>query len=202
MTPPVSASAPPFPAEEPTPVLPHLASEFLLWFWWVADEGGGTLHLGEELGTVDLWVDTRLAFREPGAARAGTVLTGENPSQALEARAAVAGGKVIHELRVGLRREDREFFATLKAPVLDVSGLKVPQVVEGGEGEEALYDRMFLYEEFFSIVAGCFIVFSARRAADDWEARVVPRIRAWIAEAVEARDRAEQGSSEDLDAPT
>ena len=46
-----------------------------------------------------------------------------------EARAALAGGKVLHEVRIGMRREDREFFVTLKGPAMHLTGLKLPVVV-------------------------------------------------------------------------
>jgi hypothetical protein len=68
------------------------------------------------VGAIHLWVDDRLAFRRPEDTKVTAVMTGENPAASLEARAALAGGKVLQEIRVGLRRDDREFFFTLKGP--------------------------------------------------------------------------------------
>lgn len=166
--------------EEGTPVLPHLASEFLLWLWWLAAQTGCRAHLGDDLGAVDFWVDDRLAFRAPDEGRAAAVLTGENPAESLEARAAVAGGKVLRELRLCIRRDEREFAVTLKAPSLDMAQVSLPQVV-AGKGEEALYDRMFLHEELHTLVSAFFLLFASQRASDDWAAAVAPSIRAWIA---------------------
>lgn len=174
-------SAPESWREEPTPVLPHLGSEFLLWLWWSATQRGGRAQLGEPLGEVEFWVDDRLAFRAPDEGRAAAVITGENPAEALEARAAVAGGKVLRELRLCLRREEREFAVTVKAPGLDLAQANLPQVVSG-DGEEALYDRMFLYEELHRIVAAFFCRFAEERVSEAWTAARVPAIRAWVAE--------------------
>lgn len=167
--------------EEPTPVLPHLAAEFLLWLWWSASQRACHADLGEPHGEVDFWVDDRLAFKAPDEGKAAAVITGENPAEALEARAAVAGGKVLRELRLCIRREDREFAATLKAPQLDLAQVSLPQVVKG-DGEEALYDRMFLYEELHGLVAAFFRQFAEDRVSGEWAMARLPAIRAWIAE--------------------
>jgi len=165
---------------EATPVLPHLAAEFLLWLWYNAARSGGRVHLGEDWGEVDFWVDDRLCFRSPDEGRAAAVITGENPAESPEARAAMVGGKVLRELRLALRREDREFAVTLKAPELDLAQACLPQVVKG-DGEEALYDRMFLYEELHGLVSAFFLVFATERSSGEWEASIVPAIQAWLA---------------------
>jgi hypothetical protein len=165
--------------DDATPVLPHLAAEFLLWLWWSAAHSGCRADLGPELGPVDFWVDDRLAFRTPDEGRAAAVITGENPAESPEARAAIAGGKVLRELRLCIRRDDKEFAVTLKAPSLDLAQVSLPQVVTG-DGEEAVYDRMFLYEELHSLVAGFFHRFATARASADWSEITVPSIRSWV----------------------
>ncbi len=172
---------------EATPMLPHLAAEFLLWLWWSAASSGCRADLGEELGVVDFWVDDRLAFRTPDEGRAAAVITGENPAESPEARAAIAGGKVLRELRLCIRREEREFSVTLKAPNLDLAQVSLPQVVTG-DGEEALYDRMFLYEELHSLVAAFFQRFAQARSTSDWGDATVPSIRSWVGERMVALD--------------
>ncbi len=167
--------------DEPTPVLPHVSAEFLLWLWWSAAHSGCRADLGPELGPVDFWVDDRLAFRTPDEGKAAAVITGENPAESPEARAAVAGGKVLRELRLCIRRDEREFAVTLKAPSLDMAQVSLPQVVAGG-GEEALYDRMFLYEELHSLVAAFFQRFAEDRTGGSWSDQTASAIRAWVGE--------------------
>jgi hypothetical protein len=162
----------------PAQLAPHLVSEFLLWLWWTTDASGGSLDLGEGIGPVDLWVDTRLSFGLPGGDRAAVVLTGDNPSAGPEARAALQGGKVLRDLALGLRREGREFSFLLRAPRLDLSAVHLPQEVTG-EGEATLYDRMFLYEELHRVLATLFLRFAAVRASPAWEAEVLRDIRTW-----------------------
>ena len=164
---------------EATPIPAHLAGEFYLWLWWASEQQGGRFDLPDPAGTVHVWVDDRLAFRLPDDTKITAVMTGENPSTSLEARAALAGGKVIQELRVGIRRDDREFFATLKGPSMYVGGLKLPGVLSDTE-EEALYCRMFLYEEFTLVVGQLFTRFAELRTSDAWRRDTFPAIRAWL----------------------
>jgi hypothetical protein len=163
--------------EGPRPVLPHMAGEFYAWVWWRSEEQSGRFDLGEALGKVDLWVDERLAFRNPEDSKVSAVMTGDNPSATLEARAALAGGKVIAELRLGLRRDDREFIFSLKGPAMDLQRMRVPQMVKGGD--EAIYDRMHLYEELFTLVSGLYAQFAAERTSSGW-ADTVAAMRGWV----------------------
>jgi hypothetical protein len=164
---------------DPTPVVPHLAAEFYLWLWWRSELDGGTFDLGEPVGRIEAWVDDRLAFRIPGEKKVTAVLTGDRASEALEARAAVYGGKVLQELRLFIRRDDREFKVTLKGPEVHLTRASLPQQLQEAE-DEAIYDRIFLYDELHFIIAGLFRAFAARRTTDAWAREDVPAIRAWV----------------------
>jgi len=160
------------------PVLPHLSSEFLVWLWWSSEVREGQFSLGDKVGQVTLWVDDRIAFRSPTEVRVTTVITGDNPSVALEARAALAGGKVVDELRIGLRRDERDFFATLKGATLRLQGVKLPQVMEDG-GEEVVYDRMHAYEELHLVLQTLFKLYADTRVSPEWHDRVRLDIERW-----------------------
>ena len=166
--------------EEQRPALPHLTTEFMLWLWWVSEREEGRLDLGDDAGVIDLWVDQRLSFRGPGEDRARAVLTGENPSAALEARAALAGGKVVQDLQIGVRREGREYATILRGPTLDVAAAKLPTECKGGE-DEVLYERMFLYEDLFFVLRALYRLFARERASPSWATEHLPALRAWAA---------------------
>ncbi len=163
---------------EESPRLSHLPSEFLCWTWYATERGLGSLDLGAA-GRVDLWVDDRLAFRTEMDEKPRTVITGENPSVAPEARAALAGGKLLGELRLGLRREDREYEFTLSGESLDLSRVKLPQMIKGG-GEEELQERMYLYEELHYLLRSLLRRFAEERTAQTWHEETLPGMRAWI----------------------
>jgi len=137
------------------------------------------MDLGEPIGVVDVWVDERLAFRDSSDDRPRAVLTGENPSQTLEARAALAGGKLLRELQLGIRREEREYSVTLKGTILDMSGVKLPP----GEAEEdsVIYDRMFFYEELYSVLSKLLEAFAIVRTTEAWDQGTKDAMAEWIA---------------------
>jgi hypothetical protein len=166
-------------AAQATPIPPHLSSEFYLWLWWRSERDEAAFELPHPVGSVLAWVEDRLAFRRPADPRPTSVMTGENPAASLESRAALAGGKVLHELRVALKRDDREFHLTLRGPSLDVGQLKLPQVL-GDNPDEAAVDRMFLVEECFLILDGLLRAFYADRAEDGWRRHTLPAMREWL----------------------
>lgn len=164
---------------EGLPIPSHLAGEFYAWLWFQSEKNGGAFSLPHPVGHVDVWVDERIAFRNPDEQKVAAVMTGENPSATLEARAALAGGKVLQDLRVGVRRDDREYTVTFKGPALHFQGLKLPQVVSDG-GEEVILDRMHLYEEICLILAGLFRQWADLRSSGAWASEVLPELKAWV----------------------
>ncbi len=164
---------------EGLPIPAHLASEFYVWLWWSSEVHGARFELPPPVGAIDLWIDERLAFRGANDNKVTAVMTGEAPSTSLEARAALAGGKVLQDLRIGFRRGDQEFTVTLKGPAVHLVGARLPQVLAESL-EETLYDRMFRYGELQMVVGALFRMFAAIRVSDRWVEETLPAIRRWV----------------------
>ena len=166
-------------AAEPTPVPPSLASEFYLWLWHGSQERSGRFDLGESGERVELYVEDRLAFRSPGDTKVSAVLTGDNPAETIEARAAVFGGKILQECRVRIRRDDQDYVVTLKGAELHLTRIKLPPFAAESEAE-AIMDRMTRYDELAYIVEQLFQVFCEERTSAAWEQSIEPALRAWV----------------------
>ena len=164
---------------EPLPMPAHLSAEFYAWLWWTSERQQGEFDLGGEFGAIDIWVDERLAFRHPAEGKVCAVMTGDNPSTTLEARAALAGGKVLQELRLGLRRDAREFYVTLRGAAMDFTQVKLPPLVKGSD-DTVTYERMFLYEELSFVVAQLYQRFATERVSQQWGAEVLPAVERWV----------------------
>ena len=160
------------------PDVPHLASEFYLWLWWRIDLADSHITLPAPLGGVDIWVDERLAFRAPGESKVTVVLTGDNPAESLESRASLRGGKVLDELRLGIRLDDREYMVTIKGPAMELRGVKMPSIIED-DVDVILQERMALYEELNSVFAALYREFSTVRTSAVWMSDVVPSVIEW-----------------------
>jgi hypothetical protein len=167
------------PNQDALPVPPFLAAEFYLWLWWRSEEQGGVFDFGEPVGRIDLWMDDRLAFRRPGDKKVTAVMTGENPAEALEAKAALYGGKVLQEVRIRIKRDDRDFVVTLKGPELYLTRVSLPQALAEGEGE-AVLDRIYLLDELTFMIRALFTTFSEERVQTSWVTEVEPALRRWV----------------------
>lgn len=178
--------------DEALPILPHLGSEFMLWLWYYSDITGGHIEFDrpeegeladlDDLASVEIWVDERIAMRHPNQTKVSALLTGENPANTLESRAALVGGKVLHELRLGLRLDDREFYVTLKSAELLIHGAALPTVfVAGNDFTSLICDRMTMLEELDQLLGLLFRKFAKIRVSDEWP-ETVSNLRSWVYE--------------------
>jgi hypothetical protein len=132
---------------------------------------------GEE---ILLWVDDRMAFRLPSEDASRAVLTGADTARAAEAKAAMAAGKIIKEVRVRLQWADREYGFTLKGAGLDVGGLVLPALPEDGDEQDRLMVRMEAIEALWAVLGAIYRQFAVVRTSDDWDSESVPAIQAWL----------------------
>ena len=156
--------------------MPHLTAEFFIWLWFASEREGGTLDVGGDVGVMDFWIEERLSFRSPDEDKPRAVLTGENTSSSAEARAALASGKVVRDLQLHIRREEREYSVTLRGDHLDVCSLKFPQHSVEGE-DELLYERMFLYEDVWEAIRALYRCFAEERVSAAWHKVTLPAVR-------------------------
>lgn len=176
---------------------PHISADFYLWLWYRSEaggkfaldaEGGASGAGGSEAGasaagSVEVYVDDRIALRPTGEDRATAVLTGDSPGTTPEARAAVAGGKVPRDIRLYVRRDDRDYYVTLRGTRVGIAQAKLPVQVKSGEVAEILNDRMFLYEELHWIVACLLRQFAQVRVSSEWRTDIVPAMEKWLSPA-------------------
>jgi len=156
----------------------YLASQFYMWLWWASEASEGHFQLSEEQEAITLWVDDFISFRDENYNKTSVVLSGENPSASLESRATLVGGKIIDAIRVRINRDCRDFYVTLTGPEIKFKAVKLPVLI-GGDSQEALYDRMFLYEELSYIITELFREFCETRVSTEWSQVVEPRINEW-----------------------
>lgn len=173
-----------FGSPDVTPDLAFISSEFLLWLWWVSDVNGSVVRFanadpGQEEDYVEIWIDDRITMRALDETKISNVMTGETIATAPEAKVAVANGKVIHEMRFGLRFGDREYFFGLKGSELALNGAKLPTVISDSS-EEAILDRMHLLDELETLIFKIFSEFADTRVSEDWR-QTAAEIDRWLA---------------------
>jgi hypothetical protein len=160
---------------------PHLSSEFFIWLWFSSEEGEGSISFGEEesLESIEYWIEDKISFRNPDAHKMRAVVLGENASNSLEARAALASGKVVNEIQLHLRYDERDYSLRLSGPLLDLSAVKFPP--HSGDADDGLlFERMYHYEELWQSISLLYRHFAALRSSETWTTTVLPRMRAWV----------------------
>ncbi len=155
--------------------------EFLTWLFWRTDREGGRFELPKS-GEIFLWIEDRLVFKDGGEKPASTAVSGGDPARAPESKAALAGGKRLARVKVGLKRGEREWSLTLDGETLDVTALKIPALFTERE-DEVLYERVALLEEAVFAVEELFGQFARARVSGTWERGEQAAIARWIAEA-------------------
>jgi len=144
--------------EDITPAPPHLAHAFLVWLWQ-RSMSDSTFKL-PSMGEASVWVDARMGFRKPDGEKVTTLLTSENCYISPEARASLRAGDVLHELKICVKRDDREYGVTLVGSMLRRKGASTPAVASESM-MEALYDHVLTLEDLEGVLRDLYSTFSA-----------------------------------------
>lgn len=177
-----------------------LGREFLTWLWFLADTTDKELEYQDKATgkkkRFDLWIDDRLVLESGRGLSHENVLKGGDPSNSQEAGTALATGKTVRELKLGVHIKGvGDFTAVLNEGDLNPRSLKLP-TVETGEAEGSaeptlpIATRLKQTEAFLTILDRLFALFMEQRVGDEWESEHLPRIRAWVKKRQHAADTA------------
>lgn len=165
-----------------------LTPHFLHWFWWRSEKNECVFALDPH-GDVDAWVDSRVLLEgADGGTADKALLTGDNPSGTLEARAALVGGKIPQEIRIGMRRDDLEYLVTVRGIYFDLASIKLP-ISLGEDLDENVRIRALAYEDLFALITSFVRMFAEERTSLVWDAELAAEMRAWAhTESDDSRD--------------
>jgi hypothetical protein len=152
---------------EQTPILPHLASEFLLWLWHSSTQG-----------RVNVTVEDRIGMRLPGEIKVTTLFLSEDAAVGMPARVAVLNGAVLNDMKVRITVDDHEYVCTLSGPELLVRAAKLPRS-EAGNLTELVYDRGYFLEALRDAVGELFSEFANARTGPGWP-KYVEEVTEWL----------------------
>lgn len=167
--------------------------EFLTWLYWRTDKEGGKFELPKS-GEVTVWVDDKMLFKDATEKPASTALSGGDPARAPEARAALAGGKKLSRVKLGLKRGEREWSFSLDGETLDLGAMKLPALLTDEE-DEKLFERLALLEEAAFVVDELFGEYAQTRLSENWEKKDQAWIQRWINEGAPAGAMEHAGGS-------
>ena len=164
-----------------------LGREFLTWLWRKAEIDGDQLQLrsGEDqpLRNVRMWVDDRIVLEDLAGVGHVYTMKGGSPSQSPEAAAALAAGKTVLELKLGLEVDGVGIFlASLRGDQLAPRTLQLPPLDDHEDlsAEDTLDRRLALMDEFVGMMDDLFSKYMEERTSKSWSASGAQHIKDWI----------------------
>lgn len=166
-----------------------LGREFLTWLWCQAETKKGKITLQKwndgPSRDIEIWIDDLISLESSSSKIHEHQMKGGNPSHSQEATVALAGGKMVKDLKIGLRMDGvGEFTAMLKSEDLNPRSLRLPEddpaAMKVDGDETSVHRRVRLVQVFYRMLDGLFAQFLEERASDHWQERGLPELRSWI----------------------
>jgi hypothetical protein len=158
-----------------------LGEEFLTWLWfrWETDGGEFTLPGGRVVGVA---LDDFLSFSAKSDDETEQTLRRGLPTRTAEARTALRQGNRLKRARLLLAEGSRQWSATLDAPTLTLTGVKLPEDAEECESDvDRTADRSANWLALHEIVQALFGMFLRERLQPDYKQAGAERQARWMA---------------------
>ncbi|MBL8750021.1 MAG: hypothetical protein JNK78_12730 [Planctomycetes bacterium] len=158
-----------------------LGEEFLTWLWfrWESDGGEFTLSGGRVVGVA---LDDFLAFAAPDEDSTEQTLRRGLPTRTAEARIALRQGSRLKKARLLVAEGSRQWSATLDAPTLALSGVKLPEDAEECESDvDRTADRAANWLALHEIVQALYTQFLQQRLRPDYMKTAGEEQARWMA---------------------
>lgn len=160
-----------------------IGREFLTWLWFAIERDQGLLTinvLGRNVN-VECWIDDFMQFSSSETRREESHLKGGKPAASPEAGMALATGKMLRQIRLGIRSfTGDEYFVGLRSDDLSPRNLALPKSEEKLSGVPALEFRMSKTRDFFQLFDGLFSRFMQERSQTTWQDLGLEEVRDWI----------------------
>jgi len=158
-----------------------LGEEFLTWLWFRWETSGGefTLSGGRVVGIA---LDDFLSFAAPSDDETEQTLRRGLPTRTAEARTALRQGHRLRKARLLIAEGARQWSATLDAPTLTLTGVKLPEDAEECESDvDRTADRSANWLALHEIVQALYGLFLRERLRPDYKQNGAEQQARWMA---------------------
>ncbi len=163
-----------------------LGKEFLTWLWYYIEEEGGTFEVEQAINKktieAEIWIDDKITFESTGSDTARHSLFGGNPSDSLEATAALLTGKIVSELKLGLHIGEDQYKFGLSAKDLTPKSITIPKEPTSGDRYSAALFRIGHLDTLMRCQDAIFSQFVNTRIQASWEEESLQNLRSWISQ--------------------
>jgi hypothetical protein len=159
-----------------------LGYEYLTWLWFLIENGQDKIKKLEQ-EPVSLQIGNRIVLENMKKDTVESITIKGDDADLEEGVLALRKGAVVSELNLWYKLGDQQWRFTVKAESLHVKNLKCPATgsVESEEDlEGAVLEKVYLCEKALQLTDNLFKQFITLRLSDDWNKRVVPRMKKWM----------------------
>jgi hypothetical protein len=97
------------------------------------------------------------------------------------ARRAIAGGLLVHQVRLRITHGERAYEATVDAEHFALRSARLPKELSE-ESDDKIAERLYLVEQLGAILEALLEEFLRVRGGRSWRSRVLPDLLAWLRE--------------------
>ena len=159
-----------------------LGEEFLTWLWYVIEKDQNLVK-NFDSDFVALEIGNRIVF-ENRKKESGERITIKGDGASLEEGIlTLKKGALVTELNVIYKSAELSWQFSLKGESLNVSSFNLPNtgLIESDEDMEGfVLEKIFLCDKILKILESIFIYFIKLRLSNNWQSKMVPKIREWI----------------------
>lgn len=160
-----------------------LGHEYLTWLWYIIEKERERIK-DESGDPITLDIGNRIVFENNVNEAVETVTIKGDDAGLEEGLLSLRKGAVVTELNLSQKIGEQEWKFNIKGESLNFSSLKTPETgsVEKKEDiEGAVLEKTFLYEKVFKLMDNLYQQFIELRVSNEWNNKVVPQMRKWIA---------------------
>jgi hypothetical protein len=161
-----------------------LGYEFLTWLWFVVEKDRDLLTAAEPELTA-LAIGNRVVLENRFQEALESITIKGDDAGLEEGHLALRKGAVVTELNLVYKAGEQEWRLTVKGESFNIANLKPPETgaVETREEIEGfLLEKVYLYEKAVRLIDKLYAGFIRSRLSEEWNARVLPRLKQWIHE--------------------
>lgn len=157
--------------------------DFLSWLWYRGEQSGGRwiTSQGEPFGMI---LEGRVMVQSGEGDQVETAVCSGPGTQLHEARIGLSRGKKVHQARLRLDEDGREWLVTIKAEDFGMGGVKTPKVEqkrdEGQDPDGPFLEKMYLLERALFFFDQLFLQFLKLRFSSGWSEEE-RSMRLWLA---------------------
>lgn len=157
-------------------------ADFLTWLWFWSETGGG-MFKSDQLGEFALALEGPLLLERNGNGAHETALRKGLPTISADAKAALSGGKKLHQAKILLARgSDETWSFGFDADMFVFRSVKLPDPKEVLDAAGLFQNRMFKLGQMKDVVLALYDRFvEVRNDAVKWD-EVKEQMRGWVEE--------------------